>query len=740
MTKCMAALELAAQGFHVFRVKRNGKLPAYKGWQQEATRDPDQIVKLWGSMDFNIGIFTSKFRNNAALVVIDEDNKGDKKGADTILQLEFEGHDLPATATQHTPTGGKHHIYSCERPLKQGANVLGDGLDIRSRGGYILGAGSTIDGREYGIDDRAVIDAPTWLVERLGVATVREKKDVDVSKIDQGRALQRARKYLEDAPIAEEGRRNDTAFKVACKIKDHGVDEATCLELVTEWNEDNDPPLEPEEIEILVNSAYKTGQNAVGSKAPEAVFKPIAPPPGEPDKDRSEAATEEVAPEGSKFWFDELNEKFALVMAGGGHHILWETTDAEGKFKLEHLNEASFHKMLAYKTVKIGKKTELQTKVWLADKEARRFDALTFMPEREVNKRFYNMWRGFTVKPLADGEAVNPLGQKGFDMWYEHGLMNVCNGDKKLWHWQVCRLAAIIQKPWVKWLTSCVYRGEKGVGKNTLLLFVQALLGHHALLTSKKRYLTGNFNGHFESCLMFVLDEALWAGDKDAEGTLKDLITGRTHFIEHKGKEGYEVPNLTNVFIIGNNDWLVPASFDERRYAVFNVNNNRKQDTEFFETMKNYMMDEDGLRVLLTFLKNYKIDVNVNVAPQTRGLTDQKINSLEPMGQWWLDCLSNGELLGSGSTNFDWTEIQCSLFRDSLRRYLKERNVSRQVPTDEYIGREIKKMAPSMSKRLKRGSGNHYRSEGLAALRKDFEAYIKGEITWQLTEEDDAFQ
>jgi hypothetical protein len=46
---------------------------------------------------------------------------------------------------------------------------------------------------------------------------------------------------------------------------------------------------------------------------------------------------------------------------------------------------------------------------------------------------------------------------------------------------------------------------------------------------------------------MFALDEAFWSGDKQAEGTLKDLITGRDHVIEHKGKEPYTVANKTRV-------------------------------------------------------------------------------------------------------------------------------------------------------------------------------------------------
>jgi hypothetical protein len=88
---------------------------------------------------------------------------------------------------------------------------------------------------------------------------------------------------------------------------------------------------------------------------------------------------------------------------------------------------------------------------------------------------------------------------------------------------------------------------------------------------------------------MFALDEAFWSGDKQAEGVLKDLITGRDHVIEHKGKEPYSVANKTRVVIIGNEDWLIPASHDERRFAFFDVGDGRKQDRAFFQSMREGM-------------------------------------------------------------------------------------------------------------------------------------------------------
>ncbi len=731
MEKMYQALKLAEQGFWVFRLRPNGKLPAFKGWQMEATRDPKVIMRLFsGDKEYNIGIFTSKFGADKALIVIDEDNKGEKKGAETLFQLDFAGNDVPNTRVQTTPTGGRHHIYVCDRPLKQGANVLGDGLDIRSRGGYIVAAGSSLGDAEYTSNDNEIEAAPEWLVTRLATPAVKEKQEIDTSKIDPERALERAMRYLDDAPIAEEGSRNDTAFKVICELKDRGVSESACLELAMEWNESNEPPLDFEELEITVGSAYKTGQNAVGIKAAEAIFAPV-------ELVQTKAIEGEIIPPGD--WFDQMNREYAFAITGGGHVILRETKDYEGNYKLDYINEPTFHKLNAHKTVVISKKPEFQSKVWLCDKEARRYDGIVFAPEQKISPKFFNLWRGFTVAAATDADVFPEIAHQAVKDYLDHALNNVCNGNLDHFNFLMCHFAHLFQKPWQKPLTALVFKGSKGVGKNALINPIKALLGRHALLAAKKRFLTGQFNSHFESCLCFILDEAVWGGDKDAEGGMKDLITGDEHNIERKGLEAYSVKNITRIYIIGNEDWLVPASDDERRYGVFNVNDNKKQKTEFFESIR-IGMEAGGLRLLLRHFLDYDINVNINVAPQTQGLVDQKVASLSLTGQWWLDCLSNNELLGAGVTEVNFCAININTFRNAYKNYLTTRRVQSRMPDDRTIGKEMKKYAPSLKRFKTISAGYEYRSSGLAALRKDFETYIKGEIKWPTTEEDDPFQ
>lgn len=274
MTKTDHAKRLAALGFHVFQVVSNSKTPAVKEFTDKATTTPGAFY------DFNIGIATSRFGAGYALVAVDIDNKGTKKGDAELLRLELQGFEFPPTFTQTTPTGGRHLVYKVKAPLKQGANVLGPGLDIRSRGGYIVGAGSTIDGKEYTADWREIADAPEWLVLKLGM--VEPKLGTMEPIVDAPSAPDRAIHYLlHEAPLSVEGEGgDDTAFRVAAKVKDFGVTSQQAFDLLAEhWNERCSPPWSADELQTKVRNAYEHGKNPPGIAAPEAIFKPVVDTP-----------------------------------------------------------------------------------------------------------------------------------------------------------------------------------------------------------------------------------------------------------------------------------------------------------------------------------------------------------------------------------------------------------------------------------------------------------------------------
>jgi hypothetical protein len=361
-------------------------------------------------------------------------------------------------------------------------------------------------------------------------------------------------------------------------------------------------------------------------------------------------------------------------------------------------------------------------------KNRRSYDGICFEPGAEADPRFYNLWRGFAVEPAPPGATHHAV-----DSFLAHAKDNVCRGDAALFEWLIGYFAHLVQRPWEKPLVALVFRGGKGVGKNALIERIGGLLGSHFILTSNRRYLIGNFNGHLENLLMFALDEAFWSGDKQAEGQLKDLITGKEHVIEHKGKEPYTVANRTRVAIIGNEEWIVPSSHDERRFAVFDVGDGRKQDRNYFQSMREGMED-GGYAALLRFLLDYDLSgIDINEAPQTQALLDQKHSSLESVEKWWLDCLHNGHIVCGDFEQAFGGQVETTRLRAAFGRYSKERRLGGWLPDDRAFGRRLKKVCKTLVSTKARVGGhptNVYKLPPLAEARSLWDTHIGHAVEW----------
>ena len=714
MNRLDQALALAAKGFHVFPVERDSKLPAIKDFPNRATRDEDQIRKWFGGLDRNIGISTTRFGDDKSVVVVDIDNKNGKDGDAEILKLELDGYELPETFEQATPSGGRHLIYIADRPLRQGVNVLGKGIDIRAQGGFVVGPSSSIAGKHYHqINGHGYpVPAPEWLVHRLGESrSVEPQAGVVLDGVDASRAADRALAYLKTAPVSVEGEGGDlVAFKVAAKLKDFGCTLGQALYLLEDhWNNRCDPPWTLEELHQKVNHAYRYGKEPQGSAAPEAVF-----PAVEPSDDAEDEQPHPV---------DALNKEFAFIKDGA--FVLQETTDEEGQFTTVRLSPNDMHAWFANKTMAVGDKQVAMSRLWMSRRSRREYDKVVFSPLPLEGDRFYNLWRGFSLAP-ADTDSHPSVAA-----FREHALKNVCNGDEALCKWLIGFFAHMIQKPWEKPLTALVFKGKRGTGKNALVERVGHLLGNHFMVADDDRYLLGNFNSHLEANLFFVLDEASWAGDKRAEGKLKGVITGSKHNIERKGAEPYKVRNLSRVAIISNEDWVVPAGVDERRFAVFTVGDGRRQDRKFFESMRKGM-EQGGYAHLLRFLMDYDMTgIDVNAAPSTSGLIEQKHQSLDPVDEWWLDCLSANRLAGDTFDGDMPERLPTKRVHAAFLTWAKSRQIRSRLPKDRDFSATMKKRLGDYARARVDGDLTYaYFNPGIQVLRAEWEKFIGGAVEW----------
>jgi Family of unknown function (DUF5906) len=224
----------------------------------------------------------------------------------------------------------------------------------------------------------------------------------------------------------------------------------------------------------------------------------------------------------------------------------------------------------------------------------------------------------------------------------DHLLNNVCDGDEALFRWLFAFLAHIIQRPRERLGIALVLRGKRGAGKTKVGEVIGALFKRHWFLVDSARYVTGQFNAHMASCLMLQADEAVWAGDKAAEGRIKGLITAPTQFIEAKGVDPVPLANYVRLMLTSNEDWVVPAGKDERRFVVLDINPRCAKNATYFAEI-DAEMAAGGLEHLLGDLLAFDLSsVDLRNFPRTEALLEQKMNSLSPIDSWWADRLMSG--------------------------------------------------------------------------------------------------
>ena len=261
------ALSLARKGFKVFPIRAGEKKPPLvKAWEQLATTDSAQITSWWTQWPAaNVGIHTD------GLLVIDVDPK--RGGSESLSVLEQEVF-LESTYEVETPSGGRHIYYRCAGGVRNGVDVLGPGLDVRTAGGYVVAAGSRTAAGEYRVvADSPVADADPALITRTEQRDYTRDADkrggVDT---DADNAVIRAGDYLRTHPVAVEGRGGDHhTFRTACRIRDFGVPQERALEALEEWNSRCVPPWDEEELAVKVDNAYQYAQDAAGKLTPEAL-------------------------------------------------------------------------------------------------------------------------------------------------------------------------------------------------------------------------------------------------------------------------------------------------------------------------------------------------------------------------------------------------------------------------------------------------------------------------------------
>lgn len=241
------ALQYAQNGFAVFPVLPRGKIPLTKNGFKDATKEPKKINSSWAKWPMaNIGIATGRA---SGFWVLDIDGM---EGEASLKVLENELGPLTPTIEVISGGGGRHLYYAIPTGpdiiIPNSASKLGQGLDVRGDGGYIIAPPSIHpSGKHYewSIDSTdKIMAAPDPLFQRIACPS---KFIPNVEKPRDWAA------FIREG--VKEGCRNDSIARLAGKLLRASIGTRESLELCLIWNQLKCfPPLSLDEVLQIFNS------------------------------------------------------------------------------------------------------------------------------------------------------------------------------------------------------------------------------------------------------------------------------------------------------------------------------------------------------------------------------------------------------------------------------------------------------------------------------------------------------
>lgn len=649
------------------KVVQLGKAPRENGWHNRP-EDSDAVIAEVEVVGINAGI-----RLTDDLLVVDVDPRAFPTGDDPLARLSAAlGIADLRSWTPRTETGsGGMHLWMRKPPGLRVRTRLADypGVELKTKGAQVVAPGSIHpNGKPYRLvfeewcDD---LSEPPQAPPGLIALAQRDPSGATARRDDDGVSLEPEEvagllRIIGDVASYEDW----VSVLMACHAVSGGLAMAECQE----WSWPSASETVAQKwggFDAAGNEAGRVGWGTLklmaakyGGAAATELCDSLER--GAAEDDFAALAPEEL-PDGASAsggnpvnrLIDDLNETYCCVLDGGAFHVLREEPDPifEGRTAWTFMSREAFRHYFEDDTVTPfgSKKPISKADLWLASPKRRKYPGIVMDPEGlPHNRGKLNLWNGWAVQP-APGD---------WSMMRELIGGILCDGNAEAEAYVMRWIAYMLQKPWETPEVAIAFRGEEGTGKGTLGRALMRIAGQHGLTVSHSAQFTGRFNSHLRNCVFLFADEAVWPGDKAGEGILKQLVTEPVLSYEAKGRDITQGRNMVHLMLASNEEWIVPAGPEARRFFVSDVSNRRRQDQAFFGRLWR-QMDGGGLAGMVHDLM--AMDLTgwrpAMAVPQTEALSDQKLRSLRPAERFWFELLGAGELpfhFDESGAEVDW--------------------------------------------------------------------------------------
>lgn len=346
-------------------------------------------------------------------------------------------------------------------------------------------------------------------------------------------------------------------------------------------------------------------------------------------------------------WMRYMNEHYSVLKRYHGHCSILYNKEADMKVvRRGSLNDAYCNKKVktAAFTNDDGQVVIMEAplaKWWFEHENRRQYEKAEFAPGEDLPDDVLNTFTGFAIEPVA-GNCENFL---------EHLRTIICREDEPTYNYLIQWMASSVQNLGQVAGNAVVMQGKKGTGKGTVCRMMEKIFGRHFMQITNLEHSFGKFNSHLADKCMIFLDEAFWAASSGKyDGILKGLVTEKNIIVEPKGFQAESHRNCLNIMIASNNDFVVPATADERRFFILEtsplLSDVRQTDPEAARTYFDVLydeMDNGGAEAFLDFLLQVDLSTyNRYAPPKNMALHRQVQHNLLPKERWFQEVLQQG--------------------------------------------------------------------------------------------------
>lgn len=377
--------------------------------------------------------------------------------------------------------------------------------------------------------------------------------------------------------------------------------------------------------------------------------------------------------------------------------------------------------------------------VFLKHPRIKRYEKPEFLPgvtEEDKPENVINLWRGWSLRSdITDDNDYEP---EDCRLFLNHLRDNLCGQDDDVYIYLLGWMADALINPHRTCEVALVLHGPQGSGKTLFAKLFMQFFTPHTLVLDKPDQVTGTHNRHLQDKCIIFADEAFFAGNRQHGATLKTLVTSEEIFIHPKFVDGFMAKKLFRMIIASNDEHVIRAEVDDRRYLVLSVDAGKhNQDSYYFGAIVDEW-NNGGKQALFNWLRGayWRRTLETGaweagLRPKTKALNKQKDLSLPKTQSIVHLMLNDGELPNLFITD---REKQLIFIATSLvaEKYKLE-------PHDQTsLGAAIRILAGPDAKSerayIKDGNHNHqYRGYWVPALdvcRQRWETYLGRTIDW----------